>query len=254
MGAALAGTSFLTWCATPRLVGTVHFGRRDTVDAHTLIRLYALARHPVMKRPLRRVVDGRRLAGIDGDAWTRMTGAVMPQLDTLRGLFERQAVIVTPSLEGARNVALLPALGPGDEYRVFTDADEAYRWADPVDGPRAHAAVARLLEELATTDDLVLRARAWIATHLRDARIQRCAIALGVSARSLQRHLSAAQTSFRQIVTSERLAAARERLVDGASKIEAVARDVGFSSASQLGAALRRAGLPSPARVRENRD
>jgi len=249
VGCAVHGSSFLAWCATSRLVGTVHVRRRDTADARALTRLYALARHPALRTPLRRVVDGTALAGVDEEAWNQMATAVGPQLDALRGVFERQAVIVAPTIEGARTAALLPALGPTDSYRVFTKAEEAYRWADPIDGAVAHAAVTALCDELATLGDLDLRARGWIRTHLRGARLAACARALGVSTRSLQRSLAAAGATFRAVLAAERVAAARERL-EGDAKVEAIARAVGCASASQLGALLRRAGLPSPARLR----
>ncbi len=253
VGRAIAGSSFVTWCTTPRLVGTVHFGRRETADAQTLARLYAVARHPTLRRPLRRVVDGRALKGVDDDAWNHMMTAIAPHAVDLRDLFERQAVIVEPNIHGARNAALLPAFGPSDQFRVFSDADEAYRWADPEDGPAAQEAVGALLEELGSIGDVAGRARAWIAAHLRDARIASCATALGVSTRSLQRELTAAGLTFRGLLAAERVAAAEARLVHGAAKIDAIARDVGCSSASQLSVLMRRAGLKRPSDVRASR-
>ncbi|MDQ3364682.1 MAG: hypothetical protein M3680_04560 [Myxococcota bacterium] len=253
VGRALVGGSFLTWCATPRLVGTVHFGRRETGDAHTLTRLYGLAEHPALRPPLRRVVDGRALTGIDDDAWTQMMQAIAPHASKLRTLFERQAVLVESSVHGARHAALLPAFGPGDTFRVFTDPEAAYQWADPADGPAAQQAVQALLDELDTAGDVKLRARAWVAGHLRGARIDACAGALGVSTRSLQRQLAAARLTFRDIVAAERVAAAQARLSEGSAKIEAIAREVGCSSASQLGVLLRRAGLGSPSALRSPR-
>jgi len=253
VGRALTGGSFLTWCMTPRLVGTVHFGRRDTRDAHALGRLYSIVRHVELRPPLRRVVDGRALKGVDDDAWDYMMTVVTQHADGMRDLFERQAVIVEPNIHGARNAALLPAFGPIDQFRVFTDADEAYRWADPDDGPAAHDAVRALLDELDTTGDVAARARAWVAAHLRTARIAPCAVALGVSTRSLQRHLTAAGLTFRAIVAAERVAAAQVRLVHGAAKIDAIARDVGCSSASQLSVLMRRAGLKRPSDERAGR-
>lgn len=253
VGRALTGASFLTWCTTPRLVGTVHFGRRDVPDAHTLARLYSLVRHVELRPPLRRVVDGRALKGVDDDAWNYMMAVVSQQAHGMRDLFERQAVIVEPTIDGARNAALLPAFGPSDQFRVFADADEAYRWSDPEDGPAAHQAVDALLAEISTAGDVAVRTRAWVAAHLREARIATCASTLGVSTRSLQRHLTAAGLTFRAIVTDERVAAAQARLLHGAGKIDAIARDVGCSSASQLSVLLRRAGLERPSEVRAAR-
>lgn len=252
VGCALAGGSFLTWCATPRLTGTVHFGRRDTHDAHTLTQLYRLAAHPSLVRPMRRVVDGRALHDIDEEAWAQMA-AHLTQSGALEGFFERQAVIVAPNVHGVRMSALLPAFGPNDVYRVFVDAAQAYAWADPADGLAALSAVEALRSELVVTGALIVKARVWISTHLREARIDACARALGVSSRSLQRGFTSSGQTFRAVVTAERVAAARARLLEGDAKVEAIARAVGFSSASQLGVLMRRAGLQSPSQLRASR-
>lgn len=253
IGCALAGASFVAWCATPRLTGTVHFGRRDTRDADTLTRLYGLAAHRSLRRPLRRVVDGRDLHNVDDDAWAQMSATLLAQGRPREGMFERQAVIVAPTVEGVRTSALLPAFGPNDAYRVFVDAAEAYAWADPTDGPAAHDAVEALRAEVGVAGTLVVKARAWIAAHLRQARIEPCAAALGVSPRSLQRGFTTAGQTFRGVVTAERVAAARAQLLEGDAKIESIARAVGCSSASQLGVLMRRAGLGPPSRVRAAR-
>lgn len=249
IGSALAGASFLTWCATPELVGTVHFGHRDATDARTLLGLYPLARHPALHPPLRRIVDGRGLAGIDDEAWTLMAEGLRDELTRLRGLFARQAVVVEPGLSGARKAALLPALGPDDTFRLFTDASEAYAWADPVHGPAAQAMVASICADLGP-GDLEPKVRAFLASHLRQADVDRCAAALGLSARSLQRGLRARGRTFRGLLSEERARAAQILLAADGGKIDTVARAVGCSSASQLGVVLRRSGLPAPSTVR----
>jgi AraC-like DNA-binding protein len=253
IGRALAGSSFLAWCHGPRLVGTVHFGQRTESDARLLARLYELATHPALRPPLRRVVDGRALAGIDEDAWDHLTRTVVPRIDGLRGLFERQAVIVAPGLRGARTAALLAALGPGDVFRPFIDAEEGYRWADPVDGDAARAAVEEILTRREGLRVIQGRVRAWIGANLAEATAPACARALGLSTRSLQRELAAAGASFREMVVEARIRAACALLVETDTKVELVARAVGCSSSSQLSVLLRRAGLPTPAALRAER-
>ena len=249
VGAALAGRSFLTWCATPRLSGTVHFGRRDLGDASVLASLYGLASHPSLRPPLRRVVDGRAFEGVDEDAWAHMAEVMSQQTSALHGRFERQAVVVTGGVSGARTAALLPALGPGDAFRLFTNALEAYVWADPEHGRDAHAAVESLLETLGA-NALLARVRAWIAAHLREADLPACARALGVSSRTLQRRMAATGRSFRELVALERVEAARALLTQSRASVKSVAYAVGCSSSSQLGVLLHRAGLPSTSKLR----
>jgi len=214
------------------------------------MRLYGLVRHRSLRPPLCRVVDGRALAGIDDDAWDQMVSAVSSQAESLRPAFERQAIIVAPGIAGARTAALLPALGPGDACRVFVDPDEAYRFVDPIDGPLAKASVDALVASVTSIRIVEARARAWVAGNLRAADVGVCAASLGMSTRTLQRKLRELGSSYRALVADERVAAARAQLEDGDAKVEAIARAIGCSSASQLGVLLRRAGHASPSALR----
>jgi len=253
VGRALAGDSFLSWCYSPRLGGTVHFGQRGASDAAVLVRMYGLVGHRALRLPLRRVVDGREFSNVDDDAWSMMVGRVGPRIDALRGIIERQAIIVMPGPDGVRVSGLLPALGPGDPFRIFEDAAEAYAWADPDDGPAAHAAVEQLRSEIGGTARVVSAARAWIRNNLRTASVTACGNQLGQSRRSLQRHLASAGVSFRALVSEVRVEAARALLLEGDGKIASIAHTVGCSSASQLGTLLRRAGESPPSAIRSTR-
>jgi len=250
VGRALAGRSFLAWCATPRLVGTVHLGQRDLADARVLLGLYQLATHPALKPPLRRVVDGRHFVGVDADAWDRMVSDIRPSLGPLSRTFERQAIVIPAGVAGARIASLLPALGPGDAFRAFENVGEAYRWADPRDGARAQTDVDALVETLHGDARMVAEALRWITAHLREADVVRCAAAVSLSPRSLQRRLSVRRRSFRALVAEARVNAALTLLKTTDLKVEVVARQVGCSSSSQLGVLLRRWGHPPPSSSR----
>lgn len=250
VGRALAGQSFVTWCYAPRLAGTVHFGHRDVSDAALLIRLYSLISHKDLRLPIRRVVDGRDFVGVGEDAWRLMTDRLAPVLPRRSGLIERQALILRPGAEGVRVASLLPTLGPGDPFKVFEDPAEAFEWADPDDGPAAFRAVEELIAGLQGPKHFASKARAWIEANLCRADVDRCALELGLSRRSLQRHLSAASTSFRELSMQARVETAKRLLSDPRLKVATVAREVGCSSVSQLGVLLKRAGLPLPSRQR----
>jgi len=251
VGRALSGASFLTWCFTPSLAGTVHFGQRDVADATTLMRLYALVGHRSLRLPLRRIVDGRDFAGVDSDAWDLQVRVMGGRLPDLRHVIERQALVLRPGPEGVRVSSLLTTGGPGDPFEPFADPLAAFRWADPEHGPAAYAAVEALMAEVSGPSRVVAQVRAWIAANLRAASVEACARALGSSRRSLQRQLARAETSFRELLQRARVATARQLLTQSDAKVAAVAHAVGFSSTSQLSVALRRAGGPAPSRLRE---
>ena len=252
VGRAVVGESFAAWCATPRLVGTIHFGVRTAHDSGTLAKLYALSDHPELEPPLWRVVDGRFLDRIEEDAWSFMVARVGPVTERLGDLFERQAVIVPPGVRGAKLAGLLGALGPGDKFRTFTDAPAAYAWAAPDGGAAAHTRVEQLLAMLVSRSPLV-RVQAWVAAHLADATVDGCARALGTSARSLQRALHLAGHSFRSVLLSARSEAAAALLASPDTKVESVARLVGASSSSHLARMLKRAGSSAPSKLRRSR-
>ena len=234
----------MTWCATPRVVGTVHFGTRPVQDAQTLLRLYALANHPDLSPPLRRVVDGRWFASVDEDAWSALA-PVAERAEQLRSLFERQAIIVPSGLRGAQLAALLGALGPGDAFRPFTSSTEAYAWAVGADGARIERRVDALMAPI-LADAAAARVRGWIASHLADADLGRCARALGMSVRTLQRSLGREGQSFRTLAAHERVRTATTLLASPHAKVETVAQQVGAASASHLAQLLKRAGHPPP--------
>jgi transcriptional regulator GlxA family with amidase domain len=72
--------------------------------------------------------------------------------------------------------------------------------------------------------------------------------------RTLQRHLSAAGTSFRAEVESARLRAAEELLASTNLKVAAIAAEVGCASPQHFSALFRRARGMSPQQFRSARN
>jgi transcriptional regulator GlxA family with amidase domain len=79
-----------------------------------------------------------------------------------------------------------------------------------------------------------------IAVDLVEASVERCATALAVSVRTLQRELTRAGTSFSDELRRARVAAAGELLRLADTKLEAIAARVGFGSSARMNEALRR--------------
>lgn len=57
---------------------------------------------------------------------------------------------------------------------------------------------------------------------------------LGVAERTLQHQLAAEGTTFREVLTTTRLAVVRERLLEGGRRLIDIAAEVGFASSQQL--------------------
>lgn len=100
---------------------------------------------------------------------------------------------------------------------------------------------------------VVAGVREWIAAHLSGATVGDCAQALGVSARSLQRSLSVAGTSFRALLHAGRVERAKVLLAETDLKVSAVADEVGYPKIQSLAEVFRRATGEAPAEWRAAR-
>jgi AraC-like DNA-binding protein len=109
--------------------------------------------------------------------------------------------------------------------------------------------VARAIDQLGTSEDLVSRVRAEVRASLRSCSLDRVARALHTSARSLQRRLSDAETSFAAIVDDARRDAALDALSRGASIAE-VSDALGYADSSAFSHAFKRWTGTTPERAR----
>jgi AraC-like DNA-binding protein len=103
---------------------------------------------------------------------------------------------------------------------------------------QAEEAIARL----PTIEDVVLDVRRALATRIAgdDTRIEAIARTIGTSARSLQRRLTAAGLSYRQLLDTARREAAERYLSDSRLSIAEVAYLLGYSEAAAFNRAFRR--------------
>lgn len=130
---------------------------------------------------------------------------------------------------------------------VFSDGPQAFAWAFPSEDHRAiFAAVDALgvghFERGVLQKELAVVLR----KQLPNATLRSAALAMGRSPRTLQRELLAHSITFREVLEEARLVHARHLLSETDSKIEAIARAVGYSSSSGLSRAFRDAYDTTP--------
>lgn len=243
VGRYVVGHTYLVWCHTPELCGSAHWGRFDSRAVAELKRLYDIGRQPGMAPRFRVVLDGLRIEHLDIDAYTALSRYVASRLTEWARLIERQAVVLAPGLVGTVMAGLLPVLGRTYPFRLFRDGAEAFAW---VDGGAALSEVQALVAAASGDDAQRVALRRYLDANLVAATLDGAARALGTSARSLQRHLAAAGSSFRAELTGRRVVAVLPLLSHGNDKIEALARRVGFSSASHLARVFRALHGESP--------
>ncbi len=137
--------------------------------------------------------------------------------------------------------------------RVFTDAAEALAWL----GRPAPADELAWLDALYATvrggGALLASLREVLQRDLTAVSLAEAAAALRLSARTLQRRLSDAETTFQAEVDAARVAAAQVLLLRDGAKVTAVAVEVGCASSQHFSTLFRRVTGLSPSDWRAQR-
>ncbi len=100
------------------------------------------------------------------------------------------------------------------------------------------------------TPRVVPALRAWLDENLAGVSLDDATHALALSARSLQRKLGEAGTTFKAELAEARVRAARRMLAEGDAPLTAIAYDVGCASLQHFSALFRRRTHESPSAFR----
>jgi AraC-like DNA-binding protein len=253
LGKYYAGSSFVVWVQSPTLAGSVYFGRPSEEDFPALMALGPLPLSPALTPPFDAVIDCTRLDGLSVAAFE----ALVRHLAEVGGVTQRvhRAAVVRPgNMTGATLGGLFYEwVATRFAAALFTDPVEAYRWLGRPDGDGERLAVEAALTEALGVPSFLRGLREWLGVHLDEPSVTTAARALGLSPRSLQRHLQGAGTHFRGEVDRARVRAAEALLIDGGDKLEIIARQVGCGSLSHFSTLFRRATGETPSDFRSRR-
>ncbi len=242
LGRYVSGPTFLRFCAGPALTGLIEWGRPEREHAESIVRALdadrALGPHGFFH-------DARRLAQ------EQEPEIFLSSLDDARRRLRsplpitRTAVVLTPGLAGSVVAGFYSMLSRKLPVKFFDATVAALAWLG-VPGPEELAAQLEGLESAAaSTPPLLVRLR-----ELLDARppgnVAQAARALGVSMRSLQRHLTHAATSFRDELNTARMRVAQRLLESSNLNITTIALEVGCGSSQHFSALFRKAMGASP--------
>jgi len=247
------GATQLVWCRSPRLCGSLHWGRPREPDVAELTRALELARHPALAAGFEVFMDSSALERVDWSAYLQLLSFVRERVAEWSGRIRRHAVIVRPGPTAALLAGMAPLVGLAYPMRFVADRESALRWLGWTERLDALAAVdetSRIAGEARGQPPVVQRLRGWLERSLIGASVDAAAGGLGMSVRSLQRELREAGTCFTAEVHTARIRVACELLGDTDDKIEVIARAVGSASTSQLCAMFRRHLGLTPARYR----
>lgn len=212
---------------------------RGALTADSAEHLVTLAGMPWMDRdPAATVVDLRDYADSSVGQYELLFGFV--SLQRTRRARGHRTYLVVSGHPGAAAALGYAAFGEDDFCTAaLLSGAEALRLAGALEPARRWAEWEALLGATREPPFLV-RLRAYLRGHLHDATVESSASALGMSSRALQRALQGRESSFRRVLTEERIERARAALAAGETKLLAVAIESGFSRVESMNEAFER--------------
>jgi AraC-like DNA-binding protein len=241
IGRCIVRPTFATWCAAPDLQGSILWGALDERSIREMMTIGAFIHHPAIAASRRVITDLRDIENADANVLLGFASSARDHVSRWASGLERQALIVPTGLAGMMMSGTLPLAGVDHPLRIAHDVDTAVEFIDHPLARAAHAAAIAIVTATRGRSALIGRVRAQLRSDLSGATIESCATALGMSRRTLQRELRSLDTSFSEELRRVRIATAEALLVHTDLKIDAIAIQVGFGTASRMSAMLRRA-------------
>jgi AraC-like DNA-binding protein len=241
-----AGTSII-WCRAPGLCGTVGWGRPCAADTRAALAAFDGIRR--LAPPLDVVLDGSALEGIDPEALTLLIEWGRANLPLLRERVRQRVGVIPAGLDGVTLSGISPVLAWAGPVHITMTARDGFRMLLGSDGDALCDEVARLVDEARRTPATLRDLRALLRLHEGRLSLQAAVHDLAVPARSLQRVLAGARSSFRAEQSAARFRAAEQRLVSSDDKVGAIAARLGLSEAGLTQLVRARAGV-TPTQLR----
>jgi AraC-like DNA-binding protein len=244
-----AGRCFLYWQDDARAFGTVMWGKPLEADIEAMIPFFEIG---VNSRYAGHAsfVDCRAIESIDVLAFGKLLAYLVARRHAWGPNVGRQAVLHPDGFVGVMVAGALHVARPPYPFRCFHGAgSDAFAWCSV---PELHADVEALRKSLISTPEITRRVRSTFQKRglLGAAEVAR---ALGLSQRTLQRRLEAAGTTFRE-ERDRHVSFEIERLLSGTElDLDAIASEVGLSSASHLVAHFRATHGTTPGAWRAER-
>jgi AraC-like DNA-binding protein len=218
------------WQAERRVFGIIIWGRPDETDVDEICAAHEVGANPLF-RGHTSLVDIRALDSVDLLAFGRLLSYLKKRRDAWSPMVSRQGLLHSGGLAHATVAGMFEFLRPRHPVVFFDDVRAAY---EAVSASDVRAEVESLRESLVGGPAVARRVRAAFEELTARADLAAVARRIGLSERSLQRHLKSAGTSLRAERHSYVLRATERLLEDTELDLEAIAATVGASSASHL--------------------
>lgn len=241
--------SFAYWQAERRAFGTMIWGRPDERDVEDMCAAHEVGANPLFAGHTS-LVDIRALEAVDRLAFERLLAYLVRRRDDWSPNVSSQAVLHGGGVAQASVAGMFQFLRPAHPIWFFDDARAAY---ESIAASDVRAELETLRETILGVPEVVRRVQTALGTLPHGATSSEVARAIGMSTRSLQRHLMACGSSLR-IERQKHLLRASERLLEGTElDLGAIAAHVGASSPSHLVALYRAHHGTTPAAFRARR-
>jgi len=243
-GRFLAGDCWLAFCFRPDLYGFAVWGRPDSTSTAQLVSAIALELDDGVRRH-GALVDATRLEGAELSAFAALERYVQKHHARLGRQVSRLAIAHAAGLPGAVVAGFYQVLRPPYPVETFSDATAGFDWLGEREPAALDGALGHAIAEARGTSTVVGALTALIGARPRLS-IEEAARTLAVSARTMQRRLAAADTSFSALQADVRLRETMLRLEQTSDPLTAIALDLGFASLQHMSAAFKKATGQSP--------
>ena len=250
------GNTMIVWCADAETCGTFGWGQTTDADAQELTDALELAFHPALAAGFDVLMENTAVAHVDWNAYARVFAYVRDKLPDWRTKIRKQAVVMPDNPAGAALSGIGPMLGITYPLHFAASLDDALAflgWGAGSAGAAAVAEIAAVAADARAVPATLRRMRTWLEGALERASIDAAAEALATAPRSLQRELADAGTSFSDELVAARVRVAAQLLIATDDKVEAIARAVGYATASRLAESFRKLLGETPAEYRARR-
>ena len=239
--------SFAYWQAERHTFGIILWGRPDEVDVDEMCAAHEVGANPLF-RGHTSIVDLRAVDAVDMLAFARLLAYLKKRRDAWSPMVSRQAVLHGGGFAHATVAGMFEFFRPQHPVVFFDDPALAYEAVGATD---VGAEVENLRQLLLGAPEIVRRVRSAFEVLPLRARAGDVARRVGMSVRSLQRHLGAVGSSLRGERQAVMIRRCEQLLAETDLDLEAIAASVGASSASHLVQLFKQHRGTTPGAVRD---
>lgn len=238
--------AFAYWQMEREVFGSIVWGRPDESDVAQMCAAHEVGANPLF-RGHASLIDVRALESVDLLAFQRLLAYLVKRRDAWSPNVSRQVILHGGGYAHAVVLGMFRIFGP--THAIVFEDDPAKAFAT-VGASAVRAELESMRLELLGTPEIVRRLEAVLAELGPRATVSAIARRLGTSARSLQRRLAAVGTTL-GVEQQKHVVRSCERLLEHTElDLDAIAAQVGASSASHLVTLCRRHRGRTPGELR----